>query len=316
MYHPTTRLLTILELLQTHATLSSGALARRLEVEPRTVRRYIQMLQDMGMPIEASHGPGGGYHLRPGFKLPPLLFSEEEGSAIVLGLLSTAWLQIDQSPVALQGALAKVFRVLPQRARERLSAMTEHLTLMGGDSENRPDIGLLLNLSEAIQLSQRVHISYRTNDEQMTERTVDPYGINGRWGRWYLTGYCHLRQDYRLFRLDRIAELQMRNETFERDPSFDPQEYINQMFINEREQPVVVDFAAPLAEVQRRIPSSYGELNATANGTRFSTRYGHLEGIARFLISLNLPFTVQQPPELRDLLRQIATDILQQLDTQ
>jgi predicted DNA-binding transcriptional regulator YafY len=103
MYHPTTRLLTILELLQAHPSLSGEALARRLEVEPRSVRRYIMMLQDMGMPIEAARGPGGGYRLRPGFKLPPLLFSEEEATAIVLGLLGTAWLEIGQSPVAVEG---------------------------------------------------------------------------------------------------------------------------------------------------------------------------------------------------------------------
>src|SRR5262245_19767316 len=118
MYHPTTRLLTILELLQAHPSLSGAALARRLEVEPRSVRRYITMLQDMGMPIEATHGPGGGYRLRPGFKLPPLLFSEEEATAIVLGLLSSPWLVLGQAPVAVEGALAKVLRVLPVRARE------------------------------------------------------------------------------------------------------------------------------------------------------------------------------------------------------
>ena len=119
MYNPTTRLLTILELLQTHASLSGDALARRLEVEPRSVRRYITMLQDMGMPIEAVRGPGGGYQLRPGFKLPPLLFSEEEATAFVLGLLSTSWLALEQPSVAVEGALAKVMRVLPIRARER-----------------------------------------------------------------------------------------------------------------------------------------------------------------------------------------------------
>src|SRR5262245_1212921 len=113
MYHPTTRLLTILELLQIHPSLSGAALARRLEVEPRSVRRYIMMLQDMGMPIEAVRGPGGGYRLRPGFKLPPLLFTEEEATAIMFGLLSSAWLEIGLSGVAIESALAKVFRVLP-----------------------------------------------------------------------------------------------------------------------------------------------------------------------------------------------------------
>src|SRR6185436_3607642 len=118
MYHPTTRLLTILELLQAHPSFSGAALARRLEVEPRSVRRYIQMLQDMGMPVEGSRGPGGGYRLRPGFKLPPLLFTEEEATALVLGLLGTSWLEIGHSAVAIEGALAKVYRVLPLSGRE------------------------------------------------------------------------------------------------------------------------------------------------------------------------------------------------------
>ena len=95
MYHPTTRLLTILELLQTHPYLSGDELARRLEVEVRSVRRYILMLQEMGIPVEGTRGPGGGYRLRPGYKLPPLLFTEEEATAMVLGLLGIAWLEIE-----------------------------------------------------------------------------------------------------------------------------------------------------------------------------------------------------------------------------
>src|SRR3954470_25066833 len=102
MYHPTTRLLTILELLQAYPSLSGEELARRLEVEPRSVRRYILMLQEMGMPVEGSRGPGGGYRLRPGFKLPPLLFTEEEATAIVLGLLGTAWLEVGQASIAVE----------------------------------------------------------------------------------------------------------------------------------------------------------------------------------------------------------------------
>lgn len=312
MYNPTTRLLTILELLQTHASLSSMELARRLEVEPRTVRRYIQMLQDMGMPIEASHGPGGGYYLRPGFKLPPLLFTEEEGSAIALGLLSLAWLQIDRSPVAFQGALAKLLRVLPLKARERVNAMTTHISFIGDGLEGRPDMTLLLNLSEAMQLQKQIAIRYGSSTGP-SERMVDPYAVNALWGRWYLAGYCHLRQGYRVFRLDRIETLAIQDELFERDPNFDPQRFIEDMFDMEREQPIVVEFSAPLAEMQRRIPQSYGELYASATGTRFETRYGHLESVARFLLGLNQPFRVLEPPELRDLLRQIASDMLQQL---
>src|SRR5258708_10298077 len=129
MYHPSDRLLTMLELLQVHARMSGEELASRLEVEPRTVRRYVQMLQEMGMPVEGVHGPGGGYRLRPGFKLPPLLFTEEEATAIVLGLLGTPQLEVDFPATAVGGALAKVYRVLPLKGREPFQALSAHLVL-------------------------------------------------------------------------------------------------------------------------------------------------------------------------------------------
>jgi len=87
MYNPATRLLTLLELLQSQPDLTGKELAQRLEVDARSVRRYVMMLQDMGIPIEAERGRYGGYHLRPGFKLPPLMFTEDEGLAVIFGLL-------------------------------------------------------------------------------------------------------------------------------------------------------------------------------------------------------------------------------------
>jgi len=120
MYHPTSRVLAVLELLQSRPSITGPELAERLEMDVRTIRRYITHLQDVGIPIEASIGRHGGYRLRPGFKLPPLIFTEEEATAIMLGLLGTSWLEIGQSSVAVQGALAKLSRVLPFRARERL----------------------------------------------------------------------------------------------------------------------------------------------------------------------------------------------------
>src|SRR5215469_3025900 len=150
MYHPTSRVLTVLELLQSRPSISGPELAARLEMDVRTVRRYITHLQDVGIPVEATIGRHGGYRLRPGFKLPPLMFTEEEATAIVLGLLASSWLEVGQSSVAIEGALAKVFRVLPQYARERLKAVTSHLILPPGQQEARPDASLLISLSEAI----------------------------------------------------------------------------------------------------------------------------------------------------------------------
>src|SRR5215831_10741547 len=148
MYHPTSRVLTVLELLQSRPYISGPELAARLEMDVRTVRRYITHLQDIGIPVEATIGRHGGYRLRPGFKLPPLIFTEEEATAIMLGLLASSWVELEQSSVAVEGALAKVSRVLPLQVRERLQTIAEHLVFFAHQQEARPNVSLLITLSE------------------------------------------------------------------------------------------------------------------------------------------------------------------------
>ena len=317
MYHPTTRLLTILELLQTHPLLTGAELARRLEVEPRSVRRYIQMLQDMGMPVDATYGPGGGYRLRPGFKLPPLMFSEDEATAIVLGLLGTSWLELGLSAVAVEGALAKVTRVLPVRARERLDAVAAHMILSPHNQENRPDAALLIDLGNAIRQQQRIAIDYRSYHGQVTHRTVEPYGIAGWWGRWYLAGYCCLRQEYRLFRLDRMENEQLLAETFVRDKTFDYEAYVvAQLASMPAGWQIAVEFQATLYAVRQKIPASYGTFETTPQGALFQCDIDDLGHMARYLVTLNMPFVVHKPPELREALLQLAEQITQSANAQ
>src|SRR5207253_9212175 len=122
MYFPTTRVLSVLELLQAHQRLSGPDIAERLEVNPRTVRRYITMLQDLGIPVEAERGRYGAYRLRPGFKLPPLMFTEDEALALTLALLAARRLGLTSPAAAVEGPLAKIERVLPLTSRQRLQA--------------------------------------------------------------------------------------------------------------------------------------------------------------------------------------------------
>src|SRR6266576_5003983 len=129
MYFPATSVLTILEMLQSRQRLSWPELAARLEVNTRTVRRYIRMLQDLGFPIEAERGRHGFYRLRPGFKLPPLMFTEEEAQGLTLGLLAVRRLGLTVAPPAVEGALAKIERVLPPILPERVRAVQETLSL-------------------------------------------------------------------------------------------------------------------------------------------------------------------------------------------
>ena len=312
MYHPTSRVLTVLELLQSRPSITGPELAARLEMNVRTVRRYIMHLQDVGIPIEANIGRYGGYRLRPGFKLPPLMLTEEEATAIILGLLGTSWLEIGQSSVAVEGALAKVSRVLPLHARERLNAMSSHLFFFSPQQTARPDASLLISLSEAIAQCNRVAIDYRSHYDELTHRKVEPYGIVGWKGHWYLVGYCCLRQDYRTFRLDRIQHAESLAEPFDRVENFDCRSFIVERYSGVAGGfHIEVEFQAPLSTVQEKIPASYGQLSTTPTGVLLQSQYEDLPDMARYLVSLNLPFTIHHPSELRDALQHLAEQLLQ-----
>src|SRR5215210_6856222 len=116
-YRPTTRLLSMLELLQARGRMGGPELARRLEVGERTVRRYVAMLQERGR--------FGAYTLRPGFKLPPMMFTDEEALALALGLLSARRLGLSGAAPAVEGAQAKLERVMPEGLRERVRTFEE-----------------------------------------------------------------------------------------------------------------------------------------------------------------------------------------------
>ncbi|MEO8953973.1 MAG: YafY family protein [Ktedonobacteraceae bacterium] len=313
MYHPTSRVLAVLELLQSKPLITGPELAAVLEVDVRTVRRYITILQDVGIPVEANIGRYGGYRLRPGFKLPPLLFTEEEATAIMLGLLGTSWLEIGQSSVAIEGALAKVSRVLPLRARERLKAISSHLFFFSPQQEARPDVSLLLNLSEAIGQQQRLDMTYLSLRNEVTRRKVEPYGIVGWEGHWYLVGYCCLRQDNRTFRLDRMQQVRVLAESFVKAEDFDCRAYMIEQYAKKAPArwQIEVEFQAALFTVQQKIPASYGSLTDTPTGVLFQGQYDDIDSMARYLMVLNLPFVVHHPPELREALLRLAEQMVQ-----
>src|SRR5690242_18630378 len=127
MYSPTARLLTVLELLQSYKNLSGPEIARRLEIDVRTVRRYIVMLQDMGIPVEAERGPYGSYQLKPSHRLPPLMFTDTEAVALTLGLLTIREFRFPVGLAAVEGALAKAERVLPQKLLEQTRGLQESI---------------------------------------------------------------------------------------------------------------------------------------------------------------------------------------------
>jgi predicted DNA-binding transcriptional regulator YafY len=196
-------------------------LARRLEVNVRTVRDYIEMLGDLGIPVEAERGRNGAYRLRPGYKLPPLMFTEDEALALTLSLLMARENGLAQTTPSFEGALAKIERVLPASIRERIRAVGQTVVFEDSSPHAVPPPAAVMMLSSAVQNEQSVRLRYRSARGEVTERAFNPYGVVSHEGFWYTIGYCHLRKAQRLLRLDRILRVEKTDERFLRPANFE-----------------------------------------------------------------------------------------------
>lgn len=310
MYNPTTRLLTLLDLLQMAPQVPGPELAAQLGVDVRTVRHYVTILQDAGIPIVSTTGRTGGYALRPGFKLPPLMFSDDEASAVTLGLLLVQHAGVAGSTVAATTALGKVERVLPMVLRERVQALHSVLVLDLAPAEIMVERAVLGMLTKATQQSQQVQLRYTTR-EHVSERVVDPYAVVYHQARWYVVGYCHLRQAIRSFRLDRIVQALPLESKFARPANFNGRTYLLEAFATGPDVwDVDVTLRMDMNDARQRVPAKFACLEAQDTGVRFRTSIGDLDWMARFLINLRCPFTIHAPQELRDTLHRLATDLL------
>jgi predicted DNA-binding transcriptional regulator YafY len=310
VYHPTTRVLAVLELLQARGRLSGPELAERLEVDLRTVRRYVTMLQDLGIPVEAERGRHGGYRLRAGFRLPPLVFSDDEALALTLGLLSARRLGLVSNAATVEGALAKLDRVLPADVRARVSAVQETLTLDQARGQASPATTTVMALAAAVQETRRVLMRYESATGELTERLVDPYGLVHMVSRWYAPGYCHLRADLRLFRLDRVRGVDLLEDTFERPVEFDPLVFVQDALAAAPSTwHIEALLQTSLDEARCVVPPHEATLEATDDGVVIRLNAECLHEAARYLVQLGCPFLVRQPEELRGVLRGLAAEI-------
>jgi predicted DNA-binding transcriptional regulator YafY len=315
MYSPTTRLLTVLELLQSYKQMSGSEMARRLEVDKRTVRRYIVMLQDMGIPVEAERGPYGAYQLHRGYKLPPLMFTDAEAIALTLGLLAIREFRFPIDVAAVEGALAKTERVMPEKLLHQARGLQEAITFNVAPPRTLLQNDFVTTLSAAVQQRQQVFLRYRSWQGEDSERMFDPYGIVFNEGYWYTAGYCHLREDLRTFRMDRINTLEVSERSFERPEDFDLLGHVlKSIAMLPGTTQVEVVMKTSIERAREVISPVMGTLEPSDEGVIFRRSASQLEWIAHILISLDFPVRVVQPVELRDLIRQMAARALQMVD--
>jgi predicted DNA-binding transcriptional regulator YafY len=311
VYRPTARVLTVLELLQSHERMTGAELARRLEVDIRTVRNYVQTLMDLGIPVEAERGRYGAYRLRAGYKLPPLIFTEDEALALTLSLLVARESDLVAAAPAFTGVLAKVERVLPAATRAHIQAVEQTVAFERGSAVTAPSGVAVLVLSSAIQRGRRVVLRYRSARAELTERAFDPYGIAYHRGFWYTIGYCHLRAAQRLFRLDRIEHIEMTNETFPQWVHFSALEAVSQALASvPRVWHVEVWLETTLAEAHRQTGQPKACFEETNGGVLYRVDVEDLPWMARLLAGLGVPFIVHHPQELCEVVREYARTLV------
>ena len=300
MSAPTSRVLALLELLQAGQGTNGAELARRVGVDRRTIRRYVVHLQSLGVPVQATRGRDGGYALRAGFKLPPMMFNADEALALAVGLRAAAKMGLDGITPAIASTQAKLERVLPKPLRRRLADIDQTVQLDLRQPFAAGATAPLLALSGAARQQQRVRLRYRSAEQDDTERDVDVYGLAYRGGAWYAVGHCHLRRDLRSFRLDRVVSVEALPISFGRPEGFDILGYL-QTSIAELPRAFAVEVLlhTDLATARRSVFVEMGVPQETSRGVLLKVQADQLEWVARELARLPFDFRILKPVALR-----------------
>jgi predicted DNA-binding transcriptional regulator YafY len=305
---PTARLLELLELLQARPLTTGREIADRLAIDARTVRRYMTALQDLGIPVEGQRGVGGGYRIRPGFRLPPLMLSDDEAVVVALGVVASGRLGLTPSE-SIDGALAKIHRVLPDGLRRRVEALETTLDFTTDAPSGAPVAGeTVLLLAEAIRGRRRVRTAYRSFAGERTRRELSPHGLVVHSGRWYLAAHDHTRDDMRTFRVDRMRRAALAKQSAVAPPEgFDAVAYISRSLARTPwPYAVAVLLDLPIEEASKRLPATLAELVETDDGTLLRMGVSSLDWMARVLAGLDCGFTIREPEELRASVRTLA----------
>ncbi|MFC5183487.1 helix-turn-helix transcriptional regulator [Actinomadura harenae] len=301
MLETSVRLLRLLSLLQARPEWSGPDLAERLDVTTRTVRNDIEKLRTLGYEIDSASGPAGGYRLGAGAALPPLVLDDEETVAVAVSLHAAASGTVGGIEEASLRALAKLRRFLPSRLRHRVEAVQAATVSIAGRGPT-VDADTLTAIAAAVRDHEQLRFDYETHDGTSASRTAEPHRLVYTGRRWYLLAWDNAREDWRTFRADRIS-LRTPN-----GPRFTPREPPEDA--GARVQRGIGSTAwryqarVRLHEAPDHLPPSVGVLH---DDGVLETGGDSLLNLSAFLGSLDVPFTVLDPPELRAYLHHLAT---------
>ncbi|EST30671.1 helix-turn-helix transcriptional regulator [Streptomyces roseochromogenus] len=321
MLSSSARLLRLLSLLSSRPSWTCAELAGRMEVTDRTVRRDVARLRDLGYSVDSEAGPWGGYRLRAGSRVPPLILDDEEALAVAVGL-SEAALGGDQAALS---AMLKLRQVLPRRIAGRLGELDDAFVRLPGAEKPQISPGLLLELATACRRGERVRLSYTDGEGRSTVRDIDPYRLVHTGRRWYVVARDVARGQWRTFRADRVDHLQPTGHPADLTDPPDPAQLVSRNIANgPYPLTATIRVPLPLREALRLVPATVGTHRPDgpdgpdgSDATIIDIGGPDPDGLARYLLGLGTPLRVLAPETVREALvrrtRQLLNDNAAQL---
>jgi predicted DNA-binding transcriptional regulator YafY len=303
---PTARALLTLELVQASPGITAERLAGRLGVTERAARRYVVILREAGIPVESATGPYGGYRLGRGLRLPPLVFSATEALGLVMAVLDGHHDAGDPASLV-GGALGKIMRALPAPVAAQAEAVRRATAPAPDRAAARPDPETTTTLVQACSEHRRVRLGYRTEAGSEWASEVDPWAVVVRHGRWYLLCHSHAAGARRAYRIDRVRDVEPREEFFNPPDGLDPVAELEEHLGAGWEYATEVLIDAPADKVRHRVPRALGRLEPDgASSCRLTGSTSNPAWYAEQLAAVPAPFRVAGCEELRDAVRDLG----------
>ncbi|MEU6777005.1 YafY family protein [Streptomyces sp. NPDC046759] len=311
MLSSSARLLRLLSLLSSRPSWTCAELAERMEVTDRTVRRDVARLRDLGYCVDSEAGPWGGYRLRAGSRVPPLILDDEEALAVAVGLREAALSDALGGDQAALSALLKLRQVLPRHTAERLVDLDDAFVSLPGSERPQVRPGLLLELAIACREGRRARLSYTDGEGRTTVRDIDPYRLVHAARRWYVVARDVDRDQWRTFRADRIDRFQPTGHPADLTDPPDPAQLVSHNIANgPYPLSATVRLPLPLSEALRLIPPTIGTHRPDGeHATVVDIGGPDPDGLARYLLGLGTPLRVLAPDPVREALSRRAREL-------
>jgi predicted DNA-binding transcriptional regulator YafY len=305
------RLHAILTHLQSKKKVTAQEVADRFNISLRTVYRDVKALEESGVPVIGE--AGSGYTIMEGYRLPPVMFTQEEASALLLGAKLTEHLTDESIKKHFNAALFKIKAVLRTSDKEHMDQLNDNIAVLSrlpaDDSAGR----YLVDLQKALGDKKEIRIRYQSGMDAVTDRTLEPIGLCHYGQAWHLIGWCHLRNGYRDFRVSRIQHLEILDKTFEPDSHPSLQEYLQTMISSSDLQEVVVRFNKASARHLGNQKYYYGYVREEVKDDHVCMYFvtSHLEYFGRWLMMYTNHVSIESPDALHTIMRELTEEVRQ-----